>query len=116
MVDLVAQLRKQLGRHGSILQYGQRFYIVRFLDDGKGAKLRHPTTVEVYNNPRPWTRKLEVLGAASTLVECNFILRGGSARAMVGKGLTPKHDGKNWTGFRSHDGSEVPLQLGGLLV
>ncbi len=101
--ELGRALMRHLGKHSAVLRYGEKWWIVRYLDSGRGEYLTRPNErtgqPEAYENPRPWTRPLEVLGVGESLDECVFILNGGRARAMLGAGWRPRLDGRGeWTG------------------
>lgn len=111
------ELHRQLGPESTLGVYSMgggvpRYYIVRFLDNGRGKMLRHEETGELYENPRWWTRKLEILGVADELAKVLWILKSGKPTALVSQGARPRLDGSgNWVGFRSAGDVEIPANL-----
>jgi hypothetical protein len=102
------ELFRQLGAESTVLVYGlagrNRYYICRFTDNGAGKMIRDPETGEIYENPRPWTRELEILGVADDMSKVLWILQQGKPAVNLaeGNGVRPRLDGSgNWIGFAS---------------
>jgi hypothetical protein len=103
-------LKQRFGDHAAALWYPDplapaeqkdknRWWIVRFLDNGEGAFIMGEDGV-AHPNPRPWSRPLEIVGSAETIDELCFILADRTPRIMVGAGLRPRRNaGGDWTGL-----------------
>lgn len=116
--QIAREMQRQLGPESTVLVYafrGQpRYYICRFLDAGRGKMLRHHETGELYENPRPWSRPLEILGVADTMAKCLWILKQGKPAVSLadGRGVRPRLDGSgNWVGFQTAGNIELSAGL-----
>jgi hypothetical protein len=117
--EVAKELKRQLGPESTVLVYAMpgtgapRYYICRFLDSGAGSKLlAKDGPGEAYDNPRPWTRPLEIVGVADDLSKVMWILKSGKPAALVGGGVKPRLDASgNWIGFTSSGGIHLSASL-----
>jgi hypothetical protein len=122
--QIARELHRQLGPESTMLVYSMgggrpRYYICRFLDNGRGLMLRDQQTGEIYENPRPWSRPLEILGVADTMAQVLWILKQGKPTAIVASkgGVKPRLDGSgNWVGFTSAGNIELSAGLLDLIL
>lgn len=100
------ELHRLVGKDAAFLLYGSVWWVARYLDPRDRYKRN---AIGQLREQQPWRRKIELLVAGRTLDECVFLLRGGAARTMVGRGFRPLLDKSGeWRGFVGPDGVELP--------